>query len=182
MLNQLSAILPGEAEKDFSASNWKYRRVVIFGSLALIGFVLLLFALTVALAIIMQARNEKAINFDRGIIELAGSMSWALSTAAMSIIMAYVFGANWDTNNFRKSVLELSNKSVVTTEIKRETTVTDPNSPAAVTKTETTQASTGPVAAVVLNTQADPAATTVTTNPTGGAPTTPPKPPYDAAG
>lgn len=170
MLNQLSAILPVEAEKDFSASNWKYRRTIIFAALGVAGLVVLIFAFAVAAVMILQTQSGAAISFDRGLIGLGETLVWAMATLATSIIAAYVFGANMDTNNFRKSVLELSNKSVVTTEIKHETTVSNPNSAGAVTKTETTQASTTPVLV---------ADSALQTNPTGGAPTNAPKPPYD---
>lgn len=115
MNNLLRSMVPVQEDTDFSASNWRYRRTIIMVSLLVCGICVLGVSLVIIAAIARIAWTGSSPSYDANLLRLAEALVWATLTFAGSIIGAYVFGANFDSKDYRKSVVELSSRGVVTT-------------------------------------------------------------------
>lgn len=99
---------------DFSASNWFYRRVIIMCALVLCAVIVIVITAVVAGSITLSVWRGNALNVDPNLLRLAETLLWTTFTFAGGIIGTYVFGANWDTKDYRRAVLELQKTPVVT--------------------------------------------------------------------
>lgn len=129
--NMMQSMLPIQESNDFSTTNWLYRRTIIIVSMIVCGICIICVTLVVVGAIGLTAWTGRAVTYDSNLLRLAESLLWGAFTSASAIIGAYVFGANFDTKDYRKSIIELQSRGVTTiSETKVTTSIAEPQSDA----------------------------------------------------
>lgn len=90
--------------------DWQNRRKVVMISLMLLGGLFSCIILTLLSIMLAEVIWGKVGTVDANVISAASTALWVISFSASSIIGGYVFGASWDFNNYRSSVIELVDK------------------------------------------------------------------------
>lgn len=66
--------------------------------------------------LLVYIKDKSNITFDANVVSLLQTGLWSLSGIAISVIGSYVFGAQWDINNYRKNAGQLIDKISIPTE------------------------------------------------------------------